>query len=626
MLTQQDLVPYVSAAVARAPSSGLSTLVDAIRADVAAIIPTSPGDAVQREVVEQLAAITNSVSNGSLQSAAVIYRETRTPRWAPDSDLDDVKHHLVVVCRRSRMIGIYSSDSGMGRRLGRLIGAADQPALGSLDAFEPSVLNGAFLSGEARTVWMSGLHRRTAYKADSKILSGTDLRAAFEPLGDQTYRFTAARGALADPDVPGRAGTEIVVGVSPRKSRIWAGPSKSWTDFVSVMWRLLGLADDGVEVVDPLPVLASPAGSAADLDGPYDVSVIDPTLLSADGPADDERREEAEKWADRASFVVAPGVDPLGFAVTTSLDGVQLGDLQVSVGVDADGSASVEVEPPVGAGDDLVDAAAAASHRDWLTIRYESGHTVAGGLVFCPRFRDQQFTGWMWDDFDVNGRDFDVTKEKPNRPGSTAFDPAAIGAPGERSLFSWTLHHWRDQQGNAGTGWLASDDGANEIADFVHIDGSGTVPLLSLIHVKGSGSEAQGRQVSTSDYEVVTGQAIKNLRFLDVGNLAAQLADGSNKAVAQANWLDSVQQDPNRAALVAHVQSLGTNIDVQIVVLQPRVTKQEHDAARADAAAGNETSKVKRMRQLDALLLEAQSACQSLNARFVVVGDRQGVQ
>lgn len=371
-------------------------------------------------------------------------------------------------------------------------------------------------------------------------------------------------------------------------------------------------------------MLATPATAGAELDGPYDVSVVDPILLSAEGHADDELREEAERWADRASFEVGDVVDPVSFPVEVTLDDVDIGDLQITVTIDADGKVVLEIAAPGNASDELLAARRAALRRDWLTIRYESGHTVTGGQGFSTRFQDRIFDDLIWEDFDVNGRNFDVKKEKPNTPNSTAFDPAAIGNAGERSLFSWILAHWRDPAGQEGTGWLASDDGAGEIADFIHIDESGDVPMLCLIHVKGSKSDTQNRGISTSDYEVVVGQAIKNLRFLDLDNLANQLEAGKNKQVAQANWHDSVQQDDERDPLVEAIGQLGTNTDVQIVVVQPRVTQNEHDGARGDAANGNVSSRVKRLRQLDALLLEAQAACQALGARFVVVGDAQG--
>ena len=307
-----------------------------------------------------------------------------------------------------------------------------------------------------------------------------------------------------------------------------------------------------------------------------------------------------------------------------TLDDTQIGLLQFAVDITDTGQATITIDAPDDASDDLLDAQQAAQRRDWLTVRYESGHTLTDGQIYTTRFQDRPFRNWLWEDFDVNGRSFAVKKEKPTKPNSTAFDPAAIGATNEPSLFSWTLKHWRDRTQTQGKGWLACDDGANEIADFMHLDESPPQPLLSLIHVKGSGSPSPTRGISTSDYEVVVGQAIKNLRFLDLANLADRLEQGNTKAVAPSNWKDGVKDHPKRENLVARLRQIGTNLELQVVILQPRVRKEDLLAARQDATAGNETSRLQRARQLDALLLEAEAACRDFNAGLIVVGDAQG--
>lgn len=414
-----------------------------------------------------------------------------------------------------------------------------------------------------------------------------------------------------------------MVGVSPQKSRIWAGPSRDWADFVDLMWGLLGLASEATPETDPLPVLAT-LSAAGDATKPYDVSIIDPILLTADGDTEDERREEAERWANRASFTVTNDGDPLDFSMSVELDGVDLGELRVKVTSCDDGTARTDVSAPDDASPHLLEAKAAANRPNSLTIRYESGHTLNGERMFSTRFVDRQFSNWRWMDFNVGGRKFEVRKEKPYIADSTAFDPAAIGTDADRSLFSWTALHWPDRHGHERRGWMASDDGAGEIADFIHIDSSGDPPMLSLIHVKGSKSAASDRQISTSDYELVVGQAVKNLRFLDLSNLADQLSAGREKAVAAANWHDGQKGDARRADLIRYLRPLGSNVGLQVVIVQPRVTKKEYEQARSIASKGRTTARVRRLRQLDALLLEAQAACRSLGAELVVVGDAQG--
>src|SRR5262249_48177115 len=92
------------------------------------------------------------------------------------------------------------------------------------------------------------------------------------------------------------------------------------------------------------------------------------------------------------------------------------------------------------------------------------------------------------------------------------------------SLFCWVLNKWAPNR-KKGSGtyqqWLGCDDGAHEKADFVCLEVVDGVPRLTLIHVKGvhtrnkTGAVSPQRAISVADYEVVVGQAVKNIRWLD---------------------------------------------------------------------------------------------------------------
>src|SRR5690606_13184391 len=103
------------------------------------------------------------------------------------------------------------------------------------------------------------------------------------------------------------------------------------------------------------------------------------------------------------------------------------------------------------------------------------------------------------------------------------------------SLFGYMVKRWGIVEGQPGpSGWLACDDGSMESADFIHLDGEGRT--LSLIHVKGSGTASATRGISVTDYEIVVGQAIKNLRHLDRGLLIEKLEAGTDHQIATATW------------------------------------------------------------------------------------------
>ncbi len=149
------------------------------------------------------------------------------------------------------------------------------------------------MQGRARTLWLTGTHRRTLVKADNKVLSGIDLEYALDPLDDQTFYFSAAR---CMPEIgPGPARP---VGVVPRSSRVWAGTSKSWDDCRSGITALLShLEGTPIGEDAPLPWLAVPATSADRLDGAFDISLQPPESLDPIAGASPEEMVELEELA-----------------------------------------------------------------------------------------------------------------------------------------------------------------------------------------------------------------------------------------------------------------------------------------------------------------------------------------
>ncbi|RUZ95634.1 hypothetical protein EN938_34795, partial [Mesorhizobium sp. M7A.F.Ca.US.001.02.1.1] len=145
-----------------------------------------------------------------------------------------------------------------------------------------------------------------------------------------------------------------------------------------------------------------------------------------------------------------------------------------------------------------------------------------------------------------------------------------------------------------------------------------------LIHVKGSGSDKANRGISVSDYEVVVGQAVKNLRHIDRGLLRDKLAANANGVLQDAVWHDGQRQE-NRDALLLMLDGLGSNLERKVVVLQPSVRWLALKAIREKMDDGEVAgADVRRMQQLDALLLAARADCFSLGADFCVIADGDG--
>jgi hypothetical protein len=156
-----------------------------------------------------------------------------------------------------------------------------------------------------------------------------------------------------------------------------------------------------------------------------------------------------------------------------------------------------------------------------------------------------------------------------------------------------------------------------EIADFIHFDQANGSPELTLIHVKGSKSAAANRQLSVSDYEIVVGQAIKNLRFLDLQNTMANFTNFLSHKLLDASWRAGVADI--RANMLTAMKIAGPPPKRRIVIVQPRVRQTALTAARA---VGASTKQAMVAKQLDTLLLAARANCQNLGAEFVVVVDQ----
>lgn len=534
---------------------------------------------------------------GALQAGFVHFIQKQKAPWTNDGQITDTFNHLCLVCSYRNLVAIYLSEPGFKQKIAQRLDDKDGVGLNSLARVARGRLNAAFVTGEARTLWLSGIHRRTFVKADSKILSGVDLRSALNPLDDQTYNFTAARCSSSI------SGERTAIGVAPRRSRVWFGISRSWDEFVESTLRVLKHLD-GVNKKEPspLPILARVVADGSKVKDAFDVS-FQPPELAGDDPSTATQLEDLERWAYETSFEVTGAGGP-DFTATLSRGSTRIGDFGFKLDLANPEHVNVSVvgKPSKGKADDDFDKALRlCRHPQWLTIRYDSGHTVSDGAIHEIQHRDMPFTQFKFIDF----TGFAVDTEKPI-PLNT------VGR--KKSLFCWVQKNWPlpDPKPVPG-GWLACDDGAMEIADFIHVDVSSSVPILSLIHVKGAGSLKPNRSISVSKYEVVTGQAVKNLRFLDRLLIDEGLSAGLGKKISKLVWKDRTQT--KRDALLKELKKIGANFKRRVVIVQPHVTERNHK----NALAHPQSPGAARLRQLDTLLIGAEMNCRALGADLIVV-------
>lgn len=582
-----DLKPYRSLLLYQLPRSGEAPSVGALLGETLAFVRGLGS--------RKRATASGPEAAGGLEVGTLQYVEERVPPWTVDDRLHDRLHHLCLIAAKYRLVAVLATDPRLKAKIARA--AEKEGAFAPLARIPAGKINAAFVDGATRTLWLSGTHRRTTVKPDAKILSGLDLRDTIDPLADQSFYFSAARSISEKLRLP--------VGAAPRRSAIWAGASRSWEDFVSVLERLLDhLEHTTREEPQPFPALAALVDSARAVHGAFDVS-LQPPELGDDPTLDQETREELERWAYGSEIRVDDAGPPI--RTTVFLDGRRLGTAVLTPDWSDLRDVTCEATGDAAPGMGQLHRRALRHLRDsrWLKIRFDSGHTLSGGGLYEGHYQDREFAGFRYVDLDS----WNVDREKPT--------PISETGNGQRSLFDWVVATWPNLDGSSALpgGWLACDDGSMETADFIHLTAEDP-PVLTLIHVKGSGSKEAGRRISVSDYEVVTGQAVKNLRHLEARLLGKSLGKVHRKSIEKLVWQD--RRPAERADFLARLAVLGANCRKRVVVLQPRVTE-----ALVRAARGNpKSADFLRLRQLDTLLLGAEANCHGLGAELEVVTAR----
>jgi hypothetical protein len=554
----------------------------------------------------------------SLEVEGFIYREARPPSWQSgqgETQLEDLFHQLVLVCCRERYVGFHATEPVANDRIWRQLEVATVEGFSRLEPIDVSVLHAAFLEGPTRTLWLNSVHPTVATRADSKILSGVELKDALDPLGDQGYYFTAAR--VSSTLLKKKSRARSAIGTTPRRSKIWAGRSRDWGEFADgttvILEHLRNVDRSARRNMAPLPVLANPVASLQGVADAFDVSVQPPELLAEPGDIEPRLLELAQRWAYDGSFEVSQAAGA-NLTATLKLYGQDVAEVKIDVRQATGQRIALTVVPRQLTVDGTLyrEALWVQDHHDWLAIRYDSGHTLAQGQLYAMTLRDVTFDGWEFRDF----TGIDIGKEKPFQGGNRTFMPADIGT--QDSLFCWIARGWPECDGRSPCrGWLACDDGEGEIADFVFFDPTAQPhPVLELVHVKAAGVTTPNRPASVSDYEIVTAQAVKNLRSLDRSNLVDALTVRMSRPIATHVWLDGARVADGRTRMIAAIRQAGQRMTKSVVIVQPRLT----EGARRTALGPQGGAAAGRIRQLDTLLLTTQAECRALGASLRVVG------
>lgn len=597
-INQNQFKPFLSAAFLEAPRGGkvgavlVEALLDEAKKLVLSVATQSRPSGQVRSVVD--ASVVSR--QNKLHVATLVYRQKGSPSWLAPGQLEDVAHHLIVIAALDKVVALVASDASLRDALTRSLTSAT-PLISSRVA-------DAFVGPEAKTLWLSGVHARTSVKADSKALTGTALENALDPIGDQSYALSAIR---SQPSIAGlgRGNTPVVVGAAPSASRIWLSRASDWSSFLGQIQIVLEHLKKSHTPTTLYGFLSQPVSSLSSVKGAYGIAVLPSAMLAEDAGVSDEDRLEASRWAYQAAYVVVPakGAD---FSVDVSLDADTVGTIQVTVTMSISGKVNFATrwtKQGSASNEDREACRKFLSDPEQLKVYYDSGHAIADSKCYLAGWTDHLLD---WDFQDLKG--YNLWQEKPLvAKGKQLSDVIEVSVPGvQSSLFTFV------QQVLFRTGWLACDDGAMELADFVHLEPS--TGRITLIHVKGAGSKKKPfTQVSVSDYEVVVSQGVKNIRHLTPEKLADALEAGTGKKIANAVWLNQKRQT-GRAAMIQAIRALPPSAPRTLLILQPRLKKTEYDYCRGKPASTD--VRVMRFKQLNALMLAARVAAMAAGAEF----------
>jgi hypothetical protein len=191
-----------------------------------------------------------------------------------------------------------------------------------------------------------------------------------------------------------------------------------------------------------------------------------------------------------------------------------------------------------------------------LNVYYESGHAFTEKQIYRRNFSGAPFRGYKFADFSP----YKITKEKPKSIKDKTLHEL-IREAGDDSLFAWVADHFTE-------GELICDDGAGEIADFLHIANDGT---LTAVHVKAAANESSNRRISLVQYEQVVSQAIKNIRVVTDDELAARLS--VPRMTKPACWSNGTRVEDRRGFIEALQQRVPSD-RTYVMIVQPTCASQ----------------------------------------------------
>lgn len=544
---------------------------------------------------------TQEDSSGEAQIFYTHYQVLKNPSWFKGNSLTDEENHIFITICINKTFAFYFSEKGMKDEVRTFFFTTLLP---DLQVVNIEHLNYLFINEDKiKMLWLLGVHGRESFKADSKILGGESVAETLNPLEDQSFAMSAVRTSLD--------GTETTIGLNPYKSSLWRGPCKDWDTFENRVIEIIDKIDKNKDKLEnPISILATPIADVKDLHRLYDLSFLDPDFHSHG--LSESKKERLLKIRESYTYKIFDTIESPSINLEVFKEGVSLGSMKATPVIQ---DYEIEFKPielfgRKGKRKELDYFSKSFYYPDLIRCWYESGHAIVNSRAFKTEYRDVSYNNFIWADFDG----FDILKEKPEYNGTVALNK--IGT--QKSLFCWIKHNWSglwDTNENFLTtdkpsGWLLCDDGAGEKADFIHVVEHDGKVYISLIHIKAANSNSNDRRISVGAHDIVINQAIKNLRYINRKNLVKDLRERAGNASVKHCWNENIESDHD--SFINTIESFERNsqIKFRVIVIQPHTMKSYYRK--------NLQSNIRK--QLDVLLVSADSAIKASGAEFFIIG------
>lgn len=199
------------------------------------------------------------------------YSINKIPSWTKRNDIHDIENHIALTFSLGSYVAFYFSEKGMKDSIREHF---KNSPLTNLLPVEISHLNHLFINEDnIKMLWLLGIHGKTTFKADSKVLGGNSVAESLDPLEDQSYMMSAVRTEIGS--------NNKTIGLNPFKSSIWKGPCKDWNSFEKNVIEILDMLNANNQInLTPIGILASPINELNGVNDAYDFSVVDPDFVT----------------------------------------------------------------------------------------------------------------------------------------------------------------------------------------------------------------------------------------------------------------------------------------------------------------------------------------------------------